>query len=324
MCPASEESLSILAPGPIVQPQPRPAPAPPPSAQVVHSAGRPHSMPSWRGYLPMKFEPITMDQYQITSHFSQKVFLGGISAELTEGKRERAHDDFVSLHSIPLFSWTSACVAKIRQMQYQMAEKWRCQSKHARLESSFASVHEKECDRFVLGFCHVVFRESRSVCELLKHCTRQQRSTIDYFLHIHMTTPSPSTGLPIRTNRLKPVCLFLSRTWHCHCCDRCRFKWFHGMSETTCTSCNRWRYPVENWPSKTGPERSLSLHFTAKWLHSAWQRSCLMSLVPFPWLKSIPINTDIRRVSDAERKRHTFDQHRFLSRNGNGIVLRFT
>lgn len=89
MCPVSEESLSILAPGPIVQPQPRPAPAPPPSAQVVHSAGRPHSMPSWRGYLPMKFEPITMDQYQITSHFSQKVFLGGISAELTEGKRER-------------------------------------------------------------------------------------------------------------------------------------------------------------------------------------------------------------------------------------------
>lgn len=58
---------------------------------------------------------------------------------------------------------------------------------------------------FFKGFCHVVFRESRSVCELLKHCTRQQRSTIDYFLHIHMTTPSLSTGLPIRTNRLKPV-----------------------------------------------------------------------------------------------------------------------
>jgi hypothetical protein len=43
-------------------------------------------MPSWRGYLPMKFEPMIMDQYQITSHFSQKVFLGGIPAELTEGK----------------------------------------------------------------------------------------------------------------------------------------------------------------------------------------------------------------------------------------------
>jgi len=54
----------------------------------------------------------------------------------------------------------------------------------------------------IIGFCHVVFRESRSVCELLKHCTRQQRSTIDYFLHIHMAT---SIGLPIRTNRLKPV-----------------------------------------------------------------------------------------------------------------------
>ncbi len=52
---------------------------------MVHSAGRSTSMPSWRGYLPMKFEPITMDQYQITTHFSQKVFLGGIPSELNEG-----------------------------------------------------------------------------------------------------------------------------------------------------------------------------------------------------------------------------------------------
>ena len=56
-----------------------------------------------------------------------------------------------------------------------------------------------------IGFCHVIFRESRSVCELLKHCTRQQRSTIDYFLHIHMTTSSTSMGLQMHTNRLKPV-----------------------------------------------------------------------------------------------------------------------
>jgi hypothetical protein len=56
-----------------------------------------------------------------------------------------------------------------------------------------------------IGFCHVIFRESRSVCELLKHCTRQQRSTIDYFLHIHMTTSSASIGLSMHTNRLKPV-----------------------------------------------------------------------------------------------------------------------
>jgi hypothetical protein len=54
--------------------------------QVVHNTSRATSMPSWRGYLPMKFEPMTIDQYQITSHFSQKVFLGGIPAELTEGK----------------------------------------------------------------------------------------------------------------------------------------------------------------------------------------------------------------------------------------------
>ena len=59
----------------------------PSAPQVVHqSATRTNSMPTWRGYLPMKFEPISMDQYQITSHFYQKVFLGGIPAELTEGK----------------------------------------------------------------------------------------------------------------------------------------------------------------------------------------------------------------------------------------------
>ena len=63
-----------------------------------------------------------------------------------------------------------------------------------------------------VGFCHVVFRESRSVCELLKHCTRQQRSTIDYFLHIHMSptlTTTVPNNFPIRTNRLKPVCIIL-------------------------------------------------------------------------------------------------------------------
>jgi hypothetical protein len=36
-------------------------------------------MPSWRGYLPIKLDPMIMD------HFSQKLFLGGIPAELTEG-----------------------------------------------------------------------------------------------------------------------------------------------------------------------------------------------------------------------------------------------
>ena len=54
--------------------------------QIVHSTTRTNSMPSWRGYLPMNFEPMTTDQNQITSHFSQKVFLGGIPPVLTEGK----------------------------------------------------------------------------------------------------------------------------------------------------------------------------------------------------------------------------------------------
>ncbi|CAF4308154.1 unnamed protein product, partial [Adineta steineri] len=57
-----------------------------PQAQVVHSSGRSNSMPSWRGYLPMKFEPLAIDQYQTTVQFSQKVFLGGIPTELTEAE----------------------------------------------------------------------------------------------------------------------------------------------------------------------------------------------------------------------------------------------
>ena len=69
--------IHVLGNSPKLHSQPQP--------QVVHSAGRSNSMPSWRGYLPMKLEPMTMDQYQITTHFSQKVFLGGIPAELTEG-----------------------------------------------------------------------------------------------------------------------------------------------------------------------------------------------------------------------------------------------
>jgi len=73
-----ENCLSIIGTGPIIQPQP-------PVPQLIYSANRSNSMPFWRGYLPMKFELTAMDQYQRTSHFSQKVFLGGISAELTEG-----------------------------------------------------------------------------------------------------------------------------------------------------------------------------------------------------------------------------------------------
>ena len=76
--PLYSNLLHILGNASIVHSQP-------PIPQVVHSATRTNSMPSWRGYLPMKFEPMTIDQYQITSHFSQKVFLGGIPAELTEG-----------------------------------------------------------------------------------------------------------------------------------------------------------------------------------------------------------------------------------------------
>ncbi|CAF1264549.1 unnamed protein product [Adineta steineri] len=143
-------------------------------AQVVHSSGRSNSMPSWRGYLPMKFEPLAIDQYQTTIQFSQKVFLGGIPTELTEA-----------------------------ELLLVLRKFGKCNIKWPKNDG---------LNHNMPGFCHVVFRESRSVCELLKHCTRQQRSTIDYFLHIHMSPTSSSSlsttatsGLPLRTNRLKPI-----------------------------------------------------------------------------------------------------------------------
>ncbi|CAF2075783.1 unnamed protein product [Rotaria magnacalcarata] len=55
------------------------------------------------------------------------------------------------------------------------------------------------------GFCHVVYRDARSIGELLKHCTRQQRATVDYFLHIHMLPSSILTDFSVRTTRFKPI-----------------------------------------------------------------------------------------------------------------------
>ncbi|CAF0850992.1 unnamed protein product [Rotaria sordida] len=139
------------------QPQPQP--------QIVHSTTRSNTMPSWRGYLPIKFESTTLDQYQMTPHFSQKVFLGGIPSELTEAEL---------LLVLRKFGKCNIKWPKNNGINHNMP-----------------------------GFCHVVYRESRSVAELLKHCTRQQRSTIDYFLHIHILPTT--TGLSIRTTRFKPI-----------------------------------------------------------------------------------------------------------------------
>jgi len=56
-----------------------------PQIQIIQSKGRNNSMPTWRGYMPIRTEPTTSDQYSIAPQFSQKVFLGGIPSELTEG-----------------------------------------------------------------------------------------------------------------------------------------------------------------------------------------------------------------------------------------------
>ncbi|CAF1267653.1 unnamed protein product [Adineta ricciae] len=169
-------SSATFGNGPLLQSQPQP--------QVIHTANRSNPMPSWRGYLPMRFEPMTMDQYQINTHFSQKVFLGGIPPELTEA-----------------------------ELLLVLRKFGKCNIKWPKNDGLSHNMP---------GFCHVVFRESRSVCELLKHCTRQQRSTVDYFLHIHMSLTSStltttttttaaggqsssSSGVSLRPNRLKPI-----------------------------------------------------------------------------------------------------------------------
>lgn len=133
------------------------------SSTLTHRPLESSSLPTWHGNIPMKSEPTTMDQYQTTNHFSQKVFLGGIPAELTEA-----------------------------ELQLVLKKFGKCSIKWPKHSSSN---HSQD-------FCYVVFRESRSVVELLKHCIRQQHSTIDYFLHIHITS---STNLLTRTKRLKPI-----------------------------------------------------------------------------------------------------------------------
>ncbi|CAF3424802.1 unnamed protein product [Rotaria socialis] len=131
-----------------------------PQPQIVHSTTRSNTMPNWRGHLP-----IVTESYQTPTNFSQKVFLGGVPAELNEAELLLVLRKFGKCNI-----------------------KW---PKNDGVKSNKPS------------FCHVVYRESRSVSELLKHCTRQQRSTVDYFLHIHML-PS-STDFSIRTTRFKPI-----------------------------------------------------------------------------------------------------------------------
>ncbi|CAF2075777.1 unnamed protein product [Rotaria magnacalcarata] len=146
------QPASTYANGSILHSQPQP--------QVVHSTTRSNTMPTWRGHLP-----VVMESYQTPTNFSQKVFLGGIPAELSEAELLLVLRKFGKCNI-----------------------KW---PKNDGVKSNMPS------------FCHVVYRESRSVGELLKHCTRQQRSTVDYFLHIHML-PS-STDFSIRTTRFKPI-----------------------------------------------------------------------------------------------------------------------
>ena len=102
-----------------------------PQPQVVHTTGRSNSMPSWRGYLPMRLEPMTIDQYHISPHFSQKVFLGGISPELTEGTvLSSAAPPYLCVCSSS--SRAAAGAAKVRQVQHQVAEERWTQPQYAR------------------------------------------------------------------------------------------------------------------------------------------------------------------------------------------------
>ncbi|CAF4172156.1 unnamed protein product [Rotaria socialis] len=140
-------------------------PQPPP--QVVHSTTRSNTMPNWRGHLPMQHEAVTIDEYQITASFSRKVFLGGIPAELSEA-----------------------------ELLLVLRKFGKCNIKWPKNDGN---------NHNTPGFCHLVYRDARSVGELLKHCTRQQRATVDYFLHIHMLPSSTLDDFSARTTRFKPI-----------------------------------------------------------------------------------------------------------------------
>ncbi|CAF5208719.1 unnamed protein product, partial [Rotaria magnacalcarata] len=148
----------------------RPILRPQPPPQVVHSTTRSNTMPNWRGHLPMQHEPVTIDEYQITASFSRKVFLGGIPAELSE--------DILA------------------ELLLVLRKFGKCNIKWPKNDGN---------NHNTPGFCHVVYRDARSIGELLKHCTRQQRATVDYFLHIHMLPSSILTDFSVRTTRFKPI-----------------------------------------------------------------------------------------------------------------------
>ena len=163
-------------------------------------------MPTWRGHLPLKPHTIPFDPHQISAHFSQKIFLGGIPPELTEGQSSTL--SHLSILAVIFLAELLLVLRKFGKCNI----KW---PKHDGINHNmpgqivFSFTTDYLIDRRI-GFCHVVFRESRSVSELLSHCTQQQqRSTIDYFLHIQIT-PTINTGLSMRINRIKPVCIIIA------------------------------------------------------------------------------------------------------------------
>ncbi|CAF3707435.1 unnamed protein product [Rotaria socialis] len=160
-------------------------PQPPP--QVVHSTTRSNTMPNWRGHLPMQHEAVTIDEYQITASFSRKVFLGGIPAELSEAELLLVLRKFGKCNI-----------------------KWPKNDGNNHNTPGLKILLLSNMSVYLMfinfeGFCHLVYRDARSVGELLKHCTRQQRATVDYFLHIHMLPSSTLDDFSARTTRFKPI-----------------------------------------------------------------------------------------------------------------------
>ena len=82
--------------------------------QILYTSARSNTIPLWRGHLPVNLRLIHLNSRQITTHFSRKVFLGGIPAELTEGKSIVKQRDLVLSIRVSYFSSTLTCIEKIR------------------------------------------------------------------------------------------------------------------------------------------------------------------------------------------------------------------
>ncbi|CAF1018117.1 unnamed protein product, partial [Didymodactylos carnosus] len=134
--------------------------------------------PTWSGTLPQN-PPSTSSANGMQGPFSQKLFLGGIPYELSEGRvteqiftrENKGHSDLL----------------------YELHNFGRCTVRWPKTEGA-GSVRP--------GFCHVIYQDARSTVELLRRCTHQNQ---EYFWHVQIRRSSLVVGNKIKPNHVKMI-----------------------------------------------------------------------------------------------------------------------